>query len=90
MTTVITNTSIALTWSPPTAVVPISYHISRKCRRLCESLVTNSETPVSSPHASTGIPSYSQCGFDLIGVYGDEIVYLTRNYSAITLSTGKK
>ena len=90
MDTLITASAITLTWSPPTAVAPISYYISRKCRRVCESLVIDSETSVSSPHTSTGIPSYSQCGFDLIGVYGFEIAYLTRNYSAITLSTGKR
>ena len=90
MGTLITASIITLTWSPPTAVVPISYHISRKCRRLCESLDIDNETSVSSPHTSTGIPPYSQCGFDLIGVYGTEIAYLTRNYSAITLSTGKR
>ena len=91
MATVITSISITLTWSPPTAVVPISYHINRRCRRICESIDTsNSETSVSSPHTSTGILPYSQCGFDLIGVYGIEIVFLTRNYSAITLPTGKK
>ena len=89
MAMVIVSTFITLTWSPPTAVVPISYNINRRCRRVCESLVTsNSETSVSSPHTSTGIPPYSQCGFDLIGVYGAEIAYLTTNYLATTLSTG--
>ena len=77
-------------WSPPTAVVPISYNINRRCRRVCKSLITsNTETSVSSPHTSTGIPSYSQCGFDLIGVYGAELADLTY-YLAITLSSGKK
>uniref|UniRef100_A0A1X7THE7 Uncharacterized protein n=1 Tax=Amphimedon queenslandica TaxID=400682 RepID=A0A1X7THE7_AMPQE len=86
--TLVTASAIAITWSPPTAVVPISYNINRRCRRVCESSVTsNSETSVSSPHTSTGIPPYSQCGFDLIGVYGAEIAYLTTNYSATTLFT---
>ena len=89
MATSILSTSITLTWSPPTAVLPISYHIRRRCRRVCESSVTsNRESSVSSPHTSTGIPPYSQCGFDLIGVYGTETAYLT-NYSAITLTSGK-
>ena len=92
MATLITSTSITLTWSPPTAVVPISYNINRRCRRVCESSFTsNSETSVSSPHTSTGIPPYSQCGFNLIGVYGAESVYLT-NYFILfyfTLLTGK-
>uniref|UniRef100_A0A1X7TBV8 Uncharacterized protein n=1 Tax=Amphimedon queenslandica TaxID=400682 RepID=A0A1X7TBV8_AMPQE len=88
MDTVITNFAITLTWSPPTALVPISYNINRRCRRVCESSVTsNSETSVSSPHTSTGIPPYSQCGFDLIGVYGSEIAFLRTNYLATTLLT---
>ena len=79
-----------MTWSPPTAVVPISYNINRRCRRVCESSFTsNSETSVSSLHTSTGIPPYSQCGFDLIGVYGADRYYLTTNYLATILSTGK-
>ena len=92
MATVIASTTITLTWSPPTAVVPISYNINRRCRRVCESSFTsNSETSVSSPHTSTGIPPYSQCAFDLSGVYGAEIVYLTTNYfiTNFTLLTGK-
>uniref|UniRef100_A0A1X7TC16 Uncharacterized protein n=1 Tax=Amphimedon queenslandica TaxID=400682 RepID=A0A1X7TC16_AMPQE len=88
MGTVITIFAITLTWSPPTAIVPISYNINSRCRRVCESSVaSNSETSVSSPHTSTGIPPYSQCGFDLIGVYGVELALLTTNYLATTLST---
>ena len=84
------TSAITITWSPPTAVVPISYNIDRRCGRVCESSFTsNSETSVSSPHTSTSIPPYSQCGFDLIGVYGAEIAYLTTNHLATTLSTGK-
>ena len=85
-----TTSAITLTWSPPTAVIPISYNINRRCRRVCESLDTSHNEPsVLSPHTSTGIPPYSQCGFGLIGVYGAETVYLTTNYLATTLSTGK-
>uniref|UniRef100_A0A1X7SR38 Fibronectin type-III domain-containing protein n=1 Tax=Amphimedon queenslandica TaxID=400682 RepID=A0A1X7SR38_AMPQE len=88
MATLVTSTSITLKWSPPTAVVPISYNINRRCRKVCESSVnSNNETLVSSPHTSTGIPPYSQCGFDLIGIYGAKIVYLTTNYLTTTLST---
>ena len=87
----ITSTAITLTWSPPTAVVPISYDINRRCRRVCESSVTShSEPSVLSPHTSTGIPPYSQCGFDLIGVYGADLAYLTTNYVATALSTCKR
>ena len=89
MATLITSTAITLRYSPPTAVIPISYNINRRCRRVCESLDTStSETSVSSPHNSTGIPPYSQCGFDLIGVYGADLAYLTTNYLANTLSIG--
>ena len=86
----VTTSGITLRWSPPTAVVPISYNINRRCRRVCESSFTsNSERSVLSPHTSTGILPYSQCGFDLIGVYGAEIDYLTTNYNFTTGLTGK-
>uniref|UniRef100_A0A1X7TVJ3 protein-tyrosine-phosphatase n=1 Tax=Amphimedon queenslandica TaxID=400682 RepID=A0A1X7TVJ3_AMPQE len=88
MATLITTSVMTLTWSPPIAVVPTSYNINRRCRRVCDSSVTsNSTTSISSPHTSTGIPSYSQCGFDLIGVYGTDLPFLTTNYLATTLST---
>ena len=85
MATVITNTSITLTWSPPTPVVPISYNINRTCSRVCESIDTsNNETSVSPPHTSTGIPPYSQCDFDLIGVYGaDTVDFNTSNVTTL-------
>uniref|UniRef100_A0A1X7SVV6 Uncharacterized protein n=1 Tax=Amphimedon queenslandica TaxID=400682 RepID=A0A1X7SVV6_AMPQE len=87
MAILISSISITLTWSPPTAVVPISYNIVRDCRRVCESSTAgNSETSVSSPHTSTGIPPYSQCTFHLIGVY-DIITPLTTDYSAKTFAT---
>ena len=90
MATVITSVNVTLTWNPPTTVAPVIYYILMRYRRVCESSITsNSETFVSSPHTSTGIPPYSQCGFDLIGVYGAEIAYLTTNYLVNTLSTGK-
>ena len=89
MATVITSSFITLTWSPPALLIPISYNINRSCRRVCElSLSTNRKTSISSPHNSTGIPPYSQCDFDLIGVYGAETHFLTENYLATTLSTG--
>uniref|UniRef100_A0A1X7SJG5 Fibronectin type-III domain-containing protein n=1 Tax=Amphimedon queenslandica TaxID=400682 RepID=A0A1X7SJG5_AMPQE len=87
MATVTTSTTITLTWNPPTAVVPISYNIVRDCRRVCESSTAGaSEASISSPHTSTGIPPYSQCTFDLIGVY-DITAELTTDYSAETIST---
>ena len=90
MATLITSTAITLTWSPPTALVPNSYNIKTRCRRVCESSVTRNSTSVSLPHTSTGIPPYSQCGFDLIGVYGSKIAFLVTNYLTTTLSTGNR
>uniref|UniRef100_A0A1X7UTI1 Uncharacterized protein n=1 Tax=Amphimedon queenslandica TaxID=400682 RepID=A0A1X7UTI1_AMPQE len=83
MITIATTSAITLTWSPPTPILPISYNINRRCRRVCESSFTSdNETSVSSLHTSTGIPPYSQCGFDLIGVYGTDMVHF--NTSNIT------
>ena len=91
MATDITSTTITLSWSPPTALVPISYEIDRRCRRLCESSLGNVERDeaVTSPRQSTDITPYTQCGFNLIGVYGAEIAYLTTIYLATTLFSGK-
>ena len=91
MVTDITSTTITLSWSPPTALIPVSYEIRRTCRRLCESL-DSTETnyaSVTSPHNSTGITPYTECAFNLIGVYGAENVSLTTNYLATTLFAGK-
>ena len=90
MATDITSTTVTLSWSPPTALVPISYEISRTCSRLCE-LSNNVEQSISvtSPHQSTSITPYTQCGFNLIGVYGREIAYLTTRYLATTPFAGK-
>ena len=90
MATDITSTTITLSWSPPTALVPISYEIDRRCRRLCESSLGNAEREaVTSPHQSTGITPYTQCLFNLIGHYGAEYVHLTETYYATTLFAGK-
>ena len=91
MATDITSTTITLSWSPPTALVPISYEIDRRCRRLCESSVgpTERDTSITSPIHSTAITPYTQCGFILVGVYGTEVVLLTTYYFATTLFAGK-
>ena len=89
--TAITSTTITLTWSPPSVFVPTSYEIDQICRRLCEFGFSPIVTfySVSSPRQSTGIPPYSQCIFNLIGLYGsDRLTFLT-NYAATTLSAGK-
>ena len=88
MATDITSTTITLSWNPPTALVPISYEIDRRCRKLCESSfgVVERDEAFTSPHQSTNITPYTQCAFILIGVYGAEVVYLTTN---TTLFVGK-
>ena len=90
MATDITSTTITLSWSPPTALVPISYEINRRCRRLCELLISDTERneAVTLLHYSTGITPFTDCFFSLIGVYGAEIVYLTTSYLATTLTSG--
>ena len=87
----ITSTTITLSWSPPTALVPISYEIDRRCRKLCESSfgVVERDEAVTSPHQSTGITPYTQCGFNLIGHYGAEYAHLTLTYFFFTLFAGK-
>ena len=91
MATDITSTTITLSWSPPTALVPISYEIDHRCRRLCESSFgdVESDTSVTSPYYSTDIAPYTICAYSLIGAYGAEIANLTTSYSATTLSVGK-
>ena len=87
MATDITSTTISLSWSPPTVLIPISYEIDRRCRRLCETLV-ESVVSVSSPYLFHCIHPYSQCGFDLNGYYGKDKIILASN-EADTLSTSK-
>ena len=91
MATDITSTTITLSWSPPTALVPISYEIDRRCRRLCESSLGNAERDeaVTSPHQSTDITPYTQCLFNLIGHYGAEYVHLAVTHFATTPFAGK-
>ena len=47
------------------------------------------QASVTSPHNSTGITPYTECAFNLSGVYGAENVSLTTNYLATTLFAGK-
>ena len=91
LATDITSTTITLSWSPPTALVPISYEIDRRCRTLCESSFGSeeSDTSVTSTYNSTDITPYTECHFRLFGVYGAEVVLLTTYYFATTLFAGK-
>ena len=89
-TTVITSTTITLTWSPPADLVPTDYIIQRTCHRLCESNTTTVTVfSVSSPHQSTGIAPYSQCMFTLTAFYGSDGVQVYQSdRSVTTLSAG--
>ena len=92
MATDITSTTITLSWSPPTALVPISYEITRQCRiLLCESSLGSlkNDLSVTSPHQSTDITPNTRCLLNLIGHYGADYVYLTITYFATTLFAGK-
>ena len=91
MATDIASITITLSWSPPTALIPVSYEIRRTCRRLCESFgsTETNYASITSPHISTGITPYTECAFNLTGVYGAEKIFLTTNYLAITLFAGK-
>ena len=92
MATDITSTTITLQWSPPMDLVPISYEIERRCRRVCESSFGPAEvdTSVSSPHQSTDIHPYSQCSFYLYGLYGINQVLLSFFSQTTTQSTDGK
>ena len=91
MSTDTTSTTITLSWSPPVALAPLSYQISRGCRRICESVEpSHMSFNVSSPsHYSTGIIPYSYCSFDLVGFYGTEKQSLKNNFIVSTLTSGK-
>ena len=91
MATDITSTTITLSWSPPTALVPISYEITRQCRRLCESQLGSpkNDLSVTSPHQSTDITPYTQCLSNLIGHYGADYTHLALTNFATTLIAGK-
>ena len=90
MSSNITSSAITLTWSPPIALVPMNYEITRQCNRICELLINvERDEAVTSPHYSTGITPYTQCNFSLIGVYGAEIANLITNYMEDTLFNGE-
>ncbi|XP_019850169.1 PREDICTED: protein sidekick-2-like [Amphimedon queenslandica] len=81
----ITSTNIVLSWSPPTDVTPANYTICRRCHRVCGSVETFMNFTASVPqHNSTNILPYSNCAFDLIGLYGSEEYILSRNFNATT------
>ena len=77
------DTTITLSWSPPIALVPKRYKIDRSCQGISDSVDANTFVIVSSPHHSTDVPPYSQCTFDLIGLYGNDSQYLARSKTII-------
>ena len=82
-----TSTNIVLSWSPPTDMTPASYTICRRCRRICGSVETLRNFTTSVPqHNSTDILPYSNCTFDLVGLYGTEEYILSRNFAATSAS----
>ena len=81
---------MTLKWSSP-AIVPTSYKINTTCELLCNNTIPyeDSEVTRSPPFNKIGMPPYSQCQFQLTGLYEDENVVLFSEYSATTLLTGK-
>lgn len=74
------GTTVTLSWSPPIALAPKRYKIDRSCQGISDSVEANTFVIVSSsPHHSTDVPPYSQCTFDLIGLYGNDSHYLARS-----------
>lgn len=78
------DTTITLSWNPPIALAPKRYKIDRSCQGISDSVDANTFVIVSSPpHHSTDVPPYSQCTFDLIGLYGNDSQYLARSKAII-------
>ena len=88
--TTTTNTTITMTWTPP-SFAPQTYQGYHQCRRQCEKTLPAHGTPVysiSSPYTFTGIDPGTYCIVGLIGIYGiDTVSFGTR--ITTTLSSGK-
>ena len=54
MATDITSTTITLSWSPPNALVPISFEIDRRCR------ILSYKSPLGSPKNDLSVTSPHQ------------------------------
>ena len=81
---------MTLTWIPPDTV-PENYEINTTCKLLCNNTIFFGDIDVtpSPPFNINDIYPYSQCQFQLTGLYEDENVVLFSEYSATTLLTGK-
>ena len=85
-----TDTTITMTWIPP-SFVPQTYQGYRHCRRLCEMKFgpyIPSNSSISSPYTFTGIDPGTICIVGLIGIYDSETVSLGTGIGN-TLSSGK-
>ena len=84
-----TNTTITMTWIPP-SFAPQTYHSYRQCCRQCEPsfsiVLTNSS--ISSPYTFTGIDPGTYCIVGLNGTYGNDQYGLGTGITT-TLSFGK-
>ena len=84
-----TNTTITMTWIPP-SFVPQTYQGYRQCRRQCKQSFSSVIffISISSPYTFTGIDPGTYCIVGLNGVYGSEPASLGTR-ATITLSSGK-
>ena len=87
-----TNTTITMTWTPPSFAPPSTnnYRSYHYCHKLCEQTFGPSllSDLISSPYAFTGIDPGSYCFVSLNGIYGNESLFLDSSFT-ITLSSGK-
>ena len=86
-----TNTTITITWIPP-SFVPQTYQGYHQCRRQCEKKLPPHGTAfnsISSPYTFTGIDPGTYCIVGLNGIYGSDITGLGTTRIATTLSSGK-
>ena len=72
-----TNTTITMTWTPP-SFAPQIYQGYYQCCRLCEQTFGPSIhfDSISSPYTITGINPDTYCIVGLNGIYGNDISYL--------------
>ena len=85
-----TNTTITMTWIPP-SFVPQTYQGYRECHRLCEQNFRPhipTDSSILSPYTFTGIDPGTYCIVGLNGKYGSELAGLGTRI-ATTLASGK-
>ena len=85
-----TNTTITMTWIPP-SFAPQTYQGYRQCRRLYEQTlgpIIHTNSSISSPYTFTGIDPGTYCIVGLNGIYGNDTIVLGAE-NTTTLSSGK-